>query len=141
MRVSAISITKNLNSQTFGRKIGGEDFPEKVVQEAERILKANEKVNKDNYKQDILSCWEDARIQPVEWLLLPYGKLLEKLGADNCGELSDVRKAIGVATLGVSELLKAPEAGIMKIISNVKAKKFASQVERCMLAMIREGKK
>ena len=37
MRVDAIRLAGCWNSQTFGRMIGGEGFPEKVIQEAGKL--------------------------------------------------------------------------------------------------------
>ena len=140
MRVDAIRPAGCWNSQTFGRMIGGEGFPEKVIQEAGKLLEANDKVEVSRYGKKFGECMADVKIQPLEWLFIPYGKVLGKLGAHGTDDINSVRTSLGITTLGITELLKTPEAAIRKLVSDIKAKNFASQVERCMLAMVRESK-
>ena len=145
MKISAIQSVNSLQNQQqvrFGRTIAGEEFSDAVISEAEGILKSNQRVDAGKYKQDFFECLEDAKVQPLEWLFMPVVRLLQFANGEhapyNTAELT--RFTLGIGTIGISELLKMPEAAIRKLISNKKANDFASHVEKCALAMIRENK-
>ena len=137
MKVFAIQSTLP-KQQTFGRMIAGENFSEDIISEAERILAGNGKIDPKKYKKDFLECLNDAKVQPVEWALSPLAELYKRIEGEDYNSVKETRLALGIATLGVSELLKTPEAGIRKIANNIKVKKFVREVERCMLAIVRE---
>ena len=50
----------------------------------------------------------------------------------------ETRISLGIATLGLSELAKLPEATIRKLLSNKKAKNHVNQLKNCMLDLLKE---
>ena len=127
------TVTSNYTSQNFKGKmftVAGEKFVEDVLLEAKAILQKKGIVNVNDYKRSFMQCWEDAEFRPLEWLMEQ---------AD--GPSDDTRVAVGFLTLGLSEIAHLPEAIIRKVCSGPKAKKFANEVRRCMLALNREANK
>ena len=137
MKVYQIQSSIIGNFQKIGKKAKKQEFSDDVIAEAKRIIEAKEQVNSSDYKKSFFDCWKDAKIQPLEWLVSPIALLATKALNESIEKpLETARLAIGMSTLGISELLKTPEAGIRKLISDVNAKKFARQVEECISAML-----
>lgn len=132
---SGINQKELANNITFGRLVNGKDYPDDLVEEAERILNSSQKVDINNYKQSFVDCLADSKIQPLEWLLAPFAKLI---GSDD--PMAESRIAVGCCTLGLSEILKMPEAGIRKLISNRNAEKHVAKIKDCMLDLLKEQK-
>ncbi len=126
---------KTSKNMSFGRIVNGTDYPDKMVEEAERLINNNLKVDKEHYKKDFFECWEDAAFQPVTWLFSPYAKM-----EGSSDPISDTRMAMAIATLGISELLKTPEAAIRKIIADVKTEKYVSKLKDCVIDLMKEKK-
>ena len=143
MKVSNINqfslLNKNIVSRdknvSFGRLVNGTDYPDEMVEEAENIIKENLRVDKDRYKKSFMECWEDASFQPVTWLFSPYAKL-----EGSSDPIRDTRIAMGIATLGISELLKTPEAAIRKLVADIKTDKYVSKLKDCVIDLMKEKK-
>ena len=127
------TINSNYTAQNFKSKmftVAGEKFAEDVLLEAKAILQKKGVVNVNNYKKSFMQCWKDAEFRPLEWLMEQAN-----------GSSDDTRVAVGFLTLGLSEIAHLPEALIRKIGSGPKARKFASEVKRCISALNREANK
>ena len=135
MKVSNINqfslLNKNIVSRdknvSFGRLVNGTDYPDEMVEEAENIIKENLKVDKDRYKKSFMECWEDASFQPVTWLFSPYAKFFKY-------------KESPEPTLGISELLKTPEAAIRKLVADIKTDNYVSKLKDCVIDLMKEKK-
>lgn len=127
------NLAKNQNLLSFRRLVNGVEYPDDLVDEAERLLKESEKVDINKYKQSLGDCLIESKFQPLEWLMSPFVTLL---GSDD--PMLESRIALGCCTLGLSEVLKLPEAGIRKLISNKKAEKHVAKLKDCMLDLIKE---
>jgi len=70
---------------------------------------------------------------------MPFTYLIGKAEGEDSEDIPHItRMSFGIATLGLTELLKTPEAGIRKLISNHKSKKFVQQVYECAQALVKE---
>lgn len=141
MKVSAVNnyqlntnkIQNRQEKVSFKGIVNGVEYPDELIKEAEKLLAENKDVNPEDYKSDFLTCWEDSKFQPVTWLLSPYAKML---GSQD--PVRETRISLGIATLGLSELAKLPEATIRKLLSNKKAKDHVSKLKNCMLDLLKE---
>ena len=142
MKIYPITNNVTCNFQKNSRKSAKTEFSDEVIAEAKRIIEENEEINPGTYKKSFFDCWKNTKIQPLEWCISPLAILAAKaLNEPLDKPLETARLAVGMSTLGVSEILKTPEAGIRKLVSDAKAKKFAEQVQKCVLAMLRERAK
>ena len=141
MKVSAVNnyqinsnrVQNRQEKVSFKGIVNGVEYPDELIKEAEKLLAENKEVNIEDYQMDFLTCWEDAKFQPVAWLLAPYAKLL---GSQD--PVRETRKSLGIATLGLSELAKLPEASIRKLLSNKRAKEHVTQRKNCMLDLLKD---
>lgn len=120
-------------SVSFGKLVNGVNYPDDLVYEANRLLAAGKEAKIENYRKDFMECWEDVKFQPIAWLLSPFAKL-----EGSFEPVKDVRIALGIATLGISELTKLPEATIRKIFAKKSAKKYVEQLKSCMFDLMKE---
>jgi hypothetical protein len=119
----------------FGKLVNGVDYPDRIVEEAKRLLAEGKEAKLEYYIKDFMECWEDASFQPVTWLLSPYAKLN---GSQE--PVRDSRLALGIATLGISELFKLPEAMLRKVFAKDNAKKQLALIKSCMFDLMKEKK-
>jgi len=124
---------KQVRNVNFGRLVNGVDYPDELVREAERLLAEGKEAKVENYNKDFMECWEDASFQPVAWLLSPLAKL-----EGSAEPVRETRLALGIATLGISELTKLPEATIRKLFAKSGAKKHVAQLKSCMFDLMKE---
>ena len=142
MRISSVNpvIQARLsygNGVNFGRKVNGIDFPDEIVNEAERILENNEQVDSKKYEKDFFDCMLDVKVQPVT---LGLSAIMSILGGEsfNKDTINEVRLGFAIATLGLSELPKLLEGGIRKGISKINANNYSQQVKDCMIELLKE---
>lgn len=135
MRINSININHHnyAMNTSFGRLVNGTDYPDELVKEAEEILKTGKTISVEDYKKGFFECVYDSKVKPLAWLMSP---LTAALGSDDPVEHS--RWAIAIGTLGVSEILKFPEASIRKVISDKKAHDYVEKLKTCMIDLLKE---
>ena len=144
MRIAGINPTYNkgalLNKGVnFGRKVNGVEFPDDVVREAEYLLNNNMQIDPAKYQKEFGDCMADVKIQPVTWTLATIMAILGRKEFDKT-LVNDSRIALGICTLGISEIPKMFEGGIRFGISKMNAKKYAEQLKDCSIELLKERK-
>ena len=127
------------NTKFNGKFIYGKYYTDEILDIAKKHLKENTLPNIDSLKKEFIDCLEESKIQPVEWLFAPFVWIVQKTSGEDDGNTMDLsRFSLGISTLGLTELLKMPEAGIRKLIDNSKADKKYKEILECMLALKKE---
>ena len=132
MKVAPISPVKTNLVKREGFA-AGEKYSERVVSEAVRLLKENESVFPENYRKSFAKCMSEVKFQPVAWTV---AKVINFVNRNN-QEVEDVsinelRGYLAIGTLGISELLKLPEAGIRKLANALTLNSYSEKVSECL---------
>ena len=138
MEIQAVnSININFSSKAAAAKnfAAGEKYSGKVVAEAINLLNYKDVVIPENYKKSFSKCMSEVKFQPIEWLA---AKLIRKDYEIGELPLSEIRDRLGLATFGLTELLKLPEAGIRKLINALTFKNYSKKVSECLDEFKRE---
>lgn len=136
-----IQAVNSINTINFGAKTAvtkkcfaaGEKYSRRVVSEAIRLLETNEPVFPENYRKSFGQCLSEVKFQPVAWTT---AKVINFINGKN-EEIEDVsvdemRGLLAIVTLGISELLKLPEAGIRKLLNSLTINSYSKKVSECL---------
>ncbi|MCQ2754306.1 MAG: hypothetical protein MJ231_04565 [bacterium] len=140
MKILSInSYTGNYSKTNFnGKYINGKYYTDEIIGVARKHLKENTMPSLESFKKDFWDCLGEAKVQPLEWAAAPFVWLVKKSAGEDDDTMELSRRSLGISTLGITELLKMPEAGIRKLVNNSKANKTYSEVLECMLAIKKE---
>ena len=134
-------MTSQNNTQiNFCQMIGGKEYPKEVVDAAKHFIETKTMPDKSKLEKSLIDCLGEAKFQPLEWAMNPFTYTISKAAGEDTpnGYTGLSRLALGICTLGASELLKLPEAAIRKMSDNAKINKFISDVKDCIIALQQE---